>query len=66
MDEIECDVVNPVDHYHWNTLSCDQMRRRLEAQGGRVKVWNIDVFLRRRFGFSNAHNPLAYTFVIDF
>ena len=64
MDEMAEDVIRPVEEYHWNTLSVEQMRARFERHGFQAQVLHIGSFLRWRVGAASTHNPHAYTFVL--
>jgi SAM-dependent methyltransferase len=65
MEEIDADRINPVDHYHWNLLSMQAMRERFAAEGFEAQVLNIGEFQRRAMGFTETHNPRAYTFLMQ-
>jgi SAM-dependent methyltransferase len=64
MDETAEDVIRPVEDYHWNTLSVEQMRERFARHGFQAQVLHIGSFLRWRVGAASTHNPHAYTFVL--
>ncbi|MCY3022458.1 MAG: class I SAM-dependent methyltransferase [Planctomycetota bacterium] len=64
MSEAPEHTINPVDDYHWNTLSRARTQAALEKLGGTVEVIPIDGFLRSLFGKDDTHNKGAYTFVV--
>ena len=63
MDEIPRHVVRPRDNYYWNLLSLDQMKRLFASHGFETQAIHIRSYLSQRFGWSETHNPNAYTFV---
>lgn len=65
LDEIREHVVQPLDEYHWNTLSMARMRELFAAQGFRAQVIHIGTFLRREVECEETHNPNAYTFWLE-
>jgi len=65
MDEIPAHAVQPVEDYHWNTLSMAQMRDAFAAQGFTAQVLHIGTFLRQNLGCPQTHNPNAYIFLLS-
>lgn len=64
MDEIPEHVIQPVNEYHWNTLSLERVEAQFAACGFRAQVINIGSYLRWRAGCPETHNPNAYTLVL--
>ena len=64
MDEIPATVVRPVDEYHWNTVSLDEVLACCAAEGFTGQAFHIGTFLRQRFGCETTHNPNAYTLLL--
>jgi hypothetical protein len=64
MAEIESHVARPVDDYHWNTVSLEQVRSWFESRGAAVQVFHIASYLGCLFNDSTTHNPNAYTLMI--
>jgi Methyltransferase domain len=64
MDEIPDHVVRPMDEYHWNLLSADQVKKAFAAQGYSSQIIRIKSFLRQEIGCDYTHNPNAYTFIL--
>lgn len=62
MHEEPASIIRPVEDYHWNTLSVDEVRQEFEAEGFGVQVISIAAFLRQAFGCEDTHNRNAYTF----
>jgi SAM-dependent methyltransferase len=65
LDEIREHVVQPVDDYHWNTLSMARMRELFAGHGFAAQVIHIGTFLRSQVGCEETHNPNAYTFWLE-
>lgn len=63
MDEIPRHIVRPRDDYYWNLLSLDQMKRLFASHGFETQAIHVRSYLSQRFGWSETHNPNAYTFV---
>jgi hypothetical protein len=58
-------IVNPVEYYHWNTLSIPAIRAELERRGARhVEIFSIDQYLAANFGCPDTHNKNAYTVLV--
>lgn len=64
MDEIPSTVVRPVEEYHWNTVSLDEVLAGCAAEGFNGQAFHIGTFLRQRFGCETTHNPNAYTLLL--
>jgi SAM-dependent methyltransferase len=64
MDEIPEQQEQPVEDYHWNTLSMARMKEAFAARGFAARVLHIGTFLRQRIGCDYTHNPNAYTFIL--
>lgn len=64
MAEAESHVARPVDDYHWNTVSFEQVRSWFESRGAAVQVFHIASYLGCLFNDSTTHNPNAYTLMI--
>jgi SAM-dependent methyltransferase len=65
MDEIAGHIVRPRDEYYWNLLSMDQTKRLFARYGFVAQAIHIDSFLSRQTGAPPAHNPQAFTFVLQ-
>ena len=63
MHEEEEHVIQPVEDYHWNTLSLPEVRALLEAKGFSVQAIHLGTYLTWRFGCDQTHNKNAYTLV---
>jgi SAM-dependent methyltransferase len=63
MAEIPAHVVQPLDEYHWNTLSMASIQGQFAAQGFAMRVLHVDTLLRERIGCPGSHNPNAYTMI---
>ena len=63
MHEEDDHVVQPVEEYHWNTLSLPRVRTLLEEKGFSVQAIHLDTYLTWRFGCDQTHNKNAYTLV---
>jgi ubiquinone/menaquinone biosynthesis C-methylase UbiE len=64
MDETREHVIEPMEDYHWNTLSMTRMRELFAAQGFAAQVLHIGTFLRSQIGCEETHNENAYTFLL--
>jgi len=53
-------LINPVEHYHCNTLSLSKLRRLLERHGFATQAISVEAFLNWKFGCPGTHNPHAY------
>jgi hypothetical protein len=62
MDEIPAHKEYPVEDYHWNILSMQQVRESFAAHGFAGRVVHIGSCLGQDFGWNETHNPNAYTF----
>lgn len=65
MDEIPDHILRPVDEYHWNLLSMDEIKKLFGAHGFSAQVIQIRSFLRQELGCEYTHNPNAYTFLLQ-
>jgi SAM-dependent methyltransferase len=63
MGEASEHQIVPVDDYHWNKLSVEQMRALLAQHGFACQVIHIATFLISQYGCDRTHNPHAYTFL---
>jgi SAM-dependent methyltransferase len=64
LDEIPEHREQPVEDYHWNTLSMARMRELFARHGFAARVLHAGAFLRQRIGCYQTHNPNAYTFIL--
>jgi SAM-dependent methyltransferase len=64
MRDIAGHVINPVEDYHWNTLSVVRMRELFAAQGFGAEAVHIGSLLRERLGCGQTHNENAWTFLL--
>jgi hypothetical protein len=64
MDEIPEHVVQPVENYHWNTLSLRLMRDMFANHGFSAQVVHVGTFLRQKVGCFETHNLNAYNFFL--
>ncbi len=64
MDEIPQHVVRPVDDYHCNLLSLNQMKIMFTRLGFDTQAIHIATFLRQEFGCDLTHNSNAYTLLL--
>lgn len=65
MDEIAEHKIRPRDDYHWNLLSTGRMKELFAQQGFAAQVIHIGSFLSQQTGWSETHNPNAYTFILQ-
>lgn len=63
MAEIDDHKIKPVKYYHWNVLSRSKIEEFWKSLGAQVDSIHIST-IGAHFGFSDFHNPKAYTFVI--
>ena len=63
LHEGEEHLVQPLDQYHWNTLSVRRLKESLEDLEFSVQVLHVDTLLKWRFGCEETHNKNAYTFL---
>ena len=61
MAEQPAHTIRPFEEYHWNTLSLERVRERMEGRGFEVQALHVATWLARRLGSPRAHNPNAYT-----
>lgn len=54
-------LIEPMDSYHWNTLSLSRICRSLEGLGADVKAISISELQAAKFGYAGYYNPGAYT-----
>jgi hypothetical protein len=64
LDEIREPIIRPVEEYHWNTLSLEQMTELFARHGFTAQVLHIGAYLRHRTGCDETHNANAYTFLL--
>jgi ubiquinone/menaquinone biosynthesis C-methylase UbiE len=64
MDELPDHIVQPLEHYHWNTLSLPLMRKMFANHGFSAQLLHVGTFLRQKIGCFETHNPNAYTFFL--
>jgi hypothetical protein len=64
MSEMPEHMVRPIDEYHWNTLSLQLVKELFALHGFKSRVLHADTFLRQNLGFSETHNPNAYSLVL--
>ena len=64
MDEIPEHVVQPIEDYHWNTLSLQRMKELFAEGGFTGQIVHLATFLRQQVGSDETHNPNAYTFFL--
>ncbi len=57
-------VVQPVERYHWNTLSLDKLVHSLTELGGNIETVSIPSFLMDKFGDCTYHNSDAVTLLV--
>ena len=53
----------PVDDYHWNTLSLSELSRHFGAAGFSVEVVSIADVLEQRFPGYRHYNPAAHVLI---
>jgi SAM-dependent methyltransferase len=63
MDEMPDHIVRPVGEYHVNTLSLSTTEALFAQHGFTEQPLHIGSYLRQRVGYSETHNPDAYTFL---
>jgi SAM-dependent methyltransferase len=63
MAEIPSHVIQPLDDYHWNTLSMASIKAQFAARGFAARVLHMDTLLRELIGCPGSHNPNAYTMI---
>lgn len=61
MDETPEHRVQPVEDYHWNTLSLRRVLDLFQSHGFHGHTVHIGTFLQRLFEGEPTHNPNAYT-----
>lgn len=64
MADIEEHQIKPAEHYHWNRLSVDRFRERIEPQAQSIEIIHIDAFLKSQFSYPDFHNQGAYAWLI--
>lgn len=64
MDEIPEHIVRPLEEYFCNRLSMRHLKEAFASHGFVGQVLHVDTFLRAQLGWSETHNPFAYTFVL--
>lgn len=64
LDEIPEHLVQPVNDYHWNTLSRERVQELFARHGFAAQVLHIGSLLRWRVGCEETHNPNACTFIL--
>lgn len=57
-------IVNPVEAYHWNTLSAPATRALFLRHAKGAEIFNIDQHLAENFGCPDTHNKNAWTFLV--
>ena len=61
-DDIDKSVENPVDLYHWNTLSKKEIKKYCEEQNLKVTVKKVWDFIPHEFKYRRGYNKKHYTF----
>jgi len=63
--EVTDHVIRPLVEYHWNTLSVERLVALFRGHGFAATVIHIGTFLKWLTGDASAHNPDAYTIVVQ-